>query len=200
MRAFIERNLQSVLNQYLALDPESAKKIKAIHHKVVTIELLGIPLTFQLIFRDSTVEISKVTEEPDTIIRGTPLSLIRMSMDKNNRNSFFADDVSIEGDLELGQKVIDLFDSLDIDYEEYLAYWIGDIPSYHMGQLSRKIRAFKNNFTSTLKDNFSEYLHEETQIFPPKEEILDFFNDVDHLRVDVDRLEAKIKKLLEKEV
>lgn len=195
MRAFIERNLQSVLNQYLALDPESAKRIKAIDHKVVTIELLSIPLVFQLIFKDSMVEIRKPTEKADTTIRGTPLSLLRMSLDKHHRKSFFADDVSIEGDLELGQKVIDLFDSLDVDYEEYLAYWIGDIPSYHMGQLSRKIRAFKNNLTGTIKDNFNEYLHEETQIFPPKEEILDFFNDVDHLRLDVDRLEAQIQKL-----
>ncbi len=196
MRAFIERNLQSVLNQYLALDPESSKRIKAIDNKVVTIELLSIPLTFQLIFTNSTIEICKAREKPDTIIKGTPLSLLRMSLDKHHRKSFFADDVTIEGDLELGQKVIDLFDSLDVDYEEYLAYWIGDIPSYHMGQLSRKIRAFKSNVTSTLKDNFKEYLHEETQIFPGKEEVLDFFNDVDQLRLDVDRLEAKIRKLL----
>lgn len=196
MRAFIERNLQSVINQYLALDPETTNRINDINHKIVTIELLGIPLVFQVIFKNSMIEIQKASEKPDTIIKGTPLSLLRMSIDKENRKRFFSDDVVIEGDLELGQKVIDLFDSLDIDYEEYLAYWIGDLPSYHMGQLSKKIRAFKNNFTSTIKDNVNEYLHEESEFFPAKEEILDFFNDVDQLRLDVDRMDAKIQKLL----
>lgn len=196
MRAFIESNLQSVLNQYLALDPETAKRMKFIKNKVVTIELLGIPLTFQFKLTDSKIVLQKAHDKPDTIIKGTPLSLLRMSLSRKNRKSFFADDVTIEGDLELGQKVIDLFDSLDVDYEEYLAYWVGDIPSHQMGKISRKIRAFKEKVRGTLCDNLNEFLHEETTHFPPKEEIMDFFKDIDRLRLDVDRLDAKVKKLL----
>jgi ubiquinone biosynthesis protein UbiJ len=196
MRKFIEQNLQSVLNQYLALDPETAQRMKFIKNKIVTIELLGIPLTFQFKLSDSKITIQKARETADTIIRGTPLSLLRMSLTKKNRKSFFAEDVVIEGDLELGQKVIDLFDSLDVDYEEYLAYWVGDIPSHQMGKISRKIRTFKQKLQDSLSDNLDEFLHEETTYFPPKEEIMDFFHDVDRFRLDVDRIDARIQKLL----
>jgi len=33
-------------------------------------------------------------------------------------------------------------------------------------------------------------------LFPPKESLQDFFHDIDLLRMDVDRLEARIEKIV----
>jgi len=38
-------------------------------------------------------------------------------------------------------------------------------------------------------------LQEETQLLPTREEVDDFANDLDHLQMSVDRLEARIQRL-----
>lgn len=196
MRAFIENNLQKILNHYLALDPESENRLAALQDKIVTIEFLSVNCIFQLVFNDSEI-ILKTTDfaTPNTIIKGTPLSLLHMTLTPDDRKRFFADDVTIEGDLELGQKVIDLFDSIEIDWEEYLSHWIGDVPAHQIGRFANHFKNFSQNLRSTLLQNIKEYVHEEIDVFPPTEALQDFYHDVDNLRMDTDRLEARIVRL-----
>ena len=40
-----------------------------------------------------------------------------------------------------------------------------------------------------------EFVHEEMKWLPAREALQDFFNDIDTLRMDVDRIEAKIQHL-----
>jgi ubiquinone biosynthesis protein UbiJ len=204
MRTFLEKNAETILNRYLTLDPESIHRLKALENRMVTIELMKINFVFQVIFTESKIRIKTDDfAKPDTIIKGTPLSLLHMTLSQD-RKKFFADDVSIEGNIELGQQVIDLFDTLEIDWEEYLSRITGDVPAH---QLYRAISHFKN-FTSHLKkavsQNINEYVHEEKNLFPTPEALQDFFQDVDSLRMDTDRLEARMlqlqKKLANKEV
>ena len=49
-----------------------------------------------------------------------------------------------------------------------------------------------------MKANVTEYLQEEANVFPPKEEVEDFFSDIDELALAADRLEAKFRLLYEK--
>lgn len=197
MRTFIEKNMQTMLNHYLALDPESAQRLSVIHGKVVTIEFVNIGFVFQMLFTESEIKL-KSTDllKADTIIKGTPLSLLHMSLSRDDRKRFFAEDVTIEGDLECGQKVIDLFDSFEMDWEEYLSHWIGDVPAHQSGRFVRNLKNFSKNLHATFLQNTNEYIHEETNLCPPPEALQDFFHDIDSLRMDTDRLEARIEKLM----
>lgn len=196
MRSFIEKNLQSILNHYLALDPESASRLLNMQNKSVKIELLDVNLIFQLIFTSDEIQLKTNDFIPaNATIRGTPISLMHMAISKDNRKKFFEDDVTIEGDVALGQKVIDLFDSLEIDWEEYLSHWIGDIPAHQTGRVVRHFKNFTQQFRKTITQNMNEYVHEEVNLCPPREALQDFFHDVDNLRMDTDRLEARIAKL-----
>ena len=44
-----------------------------------------------------------------------------------------------------------------------------------------------------MQQNLTEYLQEETKHLPAREEIEDFFDDVDNLKLRLDRLQAKMK-------
>src|ERR1700722_19060861 len=143
MLSTIQKNLQKVINHYLALDPESRTRIKAMENKIISIELLGINIVFQIKFLHSKVLLQKSFEEPpDTIIKGTPFSLLRMTLSTGDRKHFFKDDITIEGDIECGQQVIELLDSLEIDWEEYASRLIGDIPAHQAGNAAKKISGF----------------------------------------------------------
>ncbi len=203
----ITNYLSIVLNRYLALDPESSHRLHALQDKIITIKLLinETPFykeninEFQMLFTKIGIQL-KTTElsNPDTLIKGTPLSLLRMALTNEDRKKFFSDDVSIEGNLELGQEVIALFDTLEIDWEEYLSRWVGDVPAHQLARFTNKINAIGKRFRSTLTQNINEYVHEEVDLFPPPEALQDFYHDVDTLRMDTDRLEARVLQLTKK--
>lgn len=197
MNLWIEAALQKALNRYLALDPESKAKIQKLNGRIVSLELKGINLNFQLKFVDTKIHVKmNSAETPDTLIKGTPLSVLHMSLSREDRKKFFSEDVNIEGNIELGQQVIALFDELEIDWEEFASQWIGDVSAHQLGRFIKKTRQFGLKVRRTILKNLDEYLHEEADLFPPKEALNDFFNDVDVLRMDVDRLTARIEKLI----
>ena len=191
--------LEAALNQYLALDPETPQRLQKLAGKIVKMELLGIGMVFYLVFTDQKIEI-KFAEPatPDTVIKGSPLSLLHMALTTENRKQFFADDVTMEGNLDLGQHVIDLFDQLDIDWEDYLSRWVGDVPAYQFARFSRGVKDFFSRTREIMTQNVNEYVHEEAELFPAREALHDFFQDIDTLRMDVDRLEARVEQLLKK--
>jgi ubiquinone biosynthesis accessory factor UbiJ len=188
--------LQQAINRYLALDPESKTRLCGMQGKCVTIELVGTGLVLQLEFTAEKVCLKQeVLEKPDTYIKGTPLTMLRMALTQGDRKHFFAEDVSIEGNLDLGQQVIDLFDQLEIDWEEYLSRWTGDVPAHQFGRMLRKVKNMVQHTREILLQNVNEYAHEEAEWFPSEEALRDFFMDVDKLRMDVDRIEARILNL-----
>jgi ubiquinone biosynthesis protein UbiJ len=197
MMSFIEKKIQTLLNKIILLDPESKHRLSELDGKIVTLSLNMLQgINFQLHFNPTGVELkTSDLSKADTTITGTPLSLLHLSLSPINRKKFFAEDVTIEGNIELGQQVIALFDELDIDWEEYLSQWVGDVPSHNIGRIAKKMRKFSKKIREALCQNINEYTHEEIKLFPPAEELQNFFHDVDVLRMDTDRLEAQIQKL-----
>ena len=191
----IEKYLPQAINAYLALDPESAQRLSALNGKIVTIELAGNSI--QLQFTQTTILLkADHFSKPDIIIKSTPLSFLTMALMRKNRKRFFSDNtIVIEGDVALGQQVIALFDELEIDWEEYLSRGLGDIGSHQFVRFTKKIHVMGTRISSTLAENINDYVHEEALLFPPDEALRDFYHDVDDLRMDTDRLEARIKKL-----
>jgi ubiquinone biosynthesis protein UbiJ len=207
--------LQTALQRYLALDPETPKRLQALAGKRVLLELRGINLSCELVFADGTLQLwhspysaalhtdyekNNMGENvPDTIISGTPLRLLHMTLaPKSLRKQFFADDITITGDLDLGQHVIDLFDQLEIDWEEPLSRIIGDAPAYQFSRVLREVTAWGKETYKTLLTDVNEFVHEEIPLFPAPEAMQDFFHDVDQTRMDADRLAARMQHLAAK--
>lgn len=195
MKTFVLTTLQKAFHRYLSLDPASEDRLAALEGRRVSLTL-GKAIVFYIVFSDRKISfLSEIEGSPDTIIKGNPLSLFRMTLTKGNRKSFFEDDVSIEGNMDVGQQVIALFDELEIDWEEWFSHWVGDVPSYHVGRAVRSLKRFNKTLSEAMWTNVNEYVHEEINFFPSREALMDFFNDVDHLRMALDRLESRIERL-----
>lgn len=192
----MKKILETALNRYLALDPESAKRIEALEGKVVTIELLATGVTFQMFFSAGRVVLAWQDFSPaDIVIKGTPLNLLHMSLARDARNRFFAEDVIITGNMELARHVLAIFDDLEVDWEEWTSQYLGDVPAHQMGRVVKKIKSIGQTIRESLCRNVNEYVHEEIQLVPANEALQDFFTQVDDFRMDVDRLEARVAQL-----
>ena len=190
--------LQKAINHALALDESMPAKIAALDGKVLEIIVAPLGANFYIAFQSEELQLLHHYDgRPDTIIHSSPLGLIRLSfLPASQARSLFNDKIRISGDVELGQQVKKLFDELDIDWEGHLAHFTGDVVAHQIGSLFRQGIAFKKQLSDSLRHNLSDYLHEELRLFPPREEIDDFFNDIDKLALDVERLQAHINQLM----
>ena len=188
--------LAKALNTYLGLDPESQKRLHTLRDKVVTVELTPLHIIFQCEFTADGIRLhSGDALTAEAKIKGTPMQMLGAMIAKNQRHRFFADDLTIEGNADLGLQLVDLFDALDIDWEEYFSRVAGDTPAYHVGRFARGIKKWFKQTEQSFTQNVSEYLQEEKQWLPSREALHDFFLNIDEARMDTDRLEAKIKQL-----
>jgi ubiquinone biosynthesis accessory factor UbiJ len=196
MKKLFLSSLTKAMNTYLGLDAESRPRLKKLRGKIITLELLPFNWVFQCSLTEKGLSIlDDENVVADTTIRGTPLRLVGVMLAKDHRQRFFAEDVVIEGNAEVGQQVIALFDALQIDWEEPLSRLIGDVPTYHVSRFSQRVKAWIERSEHRFTQDVSDYLHEEKQWLPAREALHDFFEDIDNLRMDVDRIEAKINLL-----
>jgi ubiquinone biosynthesis protein UbiJ len=191
--------LQTAINHALSLDEAMPMKLRPLHNKILEIIISPLNVNFFMSFSDAGLCLLAEHHDPaDAIIQSSPLGLIRLSLLPVSKvRSLFNDEVQISGDIELGQQVKKLFDTIDIDWESHLARFTGDVMAYQLGSFVRKGLAFKRHVAESLHHNVTEYLQEELRAFPPREEVEDFFNDVDELALRVERLSARINPLRE---
>ena len=111
--------------------------------------------------------------------------------------ALFQGAVKIDGDTETGQAFQDLLADVDWDWEEQLSRVTGDVIAHQTGKLAKQAKQLLSDSRDTLAQDCSEYLQEEAQWLPTQIEVDYFLADVDRLRDDVARLEARVKRLLQ---
>lgn len=201
MTAGITAGLENALNTALRLDPETFKRLDSFSGKVIAIELRGFNLNLYLIpGSDGIGLMTQYAGTPDTVLSGTPLALARMALGPNASQVLFAGEVTIHGDVETGQRFKRLLDDLDIDWEEHLSRITGDITAHKLGDLLRTTIAWSQQAINQLGQNTAEYWQQEARDLPTPQSVNQYMEEIDRLRDDVARLDARITRLHQKSV
>ena len=188
--------IETAINRYLALDPEMLAKLAVFTGKVIKIELTGLDKQFYMFPGEKGIEIRKQHDAAvDTTLRGSPIALFKMGLVSNTANMLLKGEVEITGDTRLGHQFKKAFSEMDIDWSEPLAELVGDGLAYQLQQASKKFALWGKQSVQSVSSSVSEYLQEESRDVVTETELDIFYKGVDQIRNDVDRLEAKIKKL-----
>jgi ubiquinone biosynthesis protein UbiJ len=141
-------------------------------------------------------EIRLLTEyetDPDVVIAGSMLSLARLS--GPDAEELMRDGtVAITGDAMLAQQFRKLLRYGRPDFEEELSTLVGDVAAHGIGQFFREAGEWAAYASKTMQQNVSEYLQEERRAVPSSIEAERFRRDVNTLRDDVERFEARLRK------
>lgn len=188
--------LEAVINRYLRLDPMIGSRMATLSGRCIGIELRGLDLTLYVFPDEHGIQLRENTNgEPDTLLRGTPLGMVRLGLGGNTENTLFSGTVVIEGDVETGQAFKAVLDELDIDWEEQLSRLTGDIIAHQLGHAARRGRRAFQLGLGTLEKDLGEYLQEELRVLPTRIETANFSADVTRISMDVERLAARLKRL-----
>lgn len=188
--------LERALNAYLALDPEAGSALARLQGRVIAVHLLVPDLTLYLVPAADGLQILRHIEgEPDCTLTGTPLALARLGTAREKADELFTGGVRVSGDTELGQRFGEVLGALDIDWEEQLSRLAGDVLAHQIGRGVRGLTRWAGATGRTLVQDLGEYLQEEARLVPARLEAEAFLQDVDDLRDDVERLEARVARL-----
>lgn len=188
--------LESLLNAYLAQDPESAAGLERIEGKLVAVHLEGVDVQFVLLPEQARVHVYGIVEaEPDAVIRATPLALLRVSLAEQPAAAMAAEGVRIEGDVEAGERLWRVLRAVEFDWEELMSRYIGDPLAHMLGSNARAVGTRLRRNLAHVADDLGEYVTEEARLSPARMELDGFLEAVDRLREDIDRLEARLSRL-----
>ena len=197
--------IEVAFNAWLKLDGEALPRFAALDGKIIRFHITGFDLNLYFLPAKSGIQVlGNYPDEAqggivDATIHGSPMALIRLSTSENAGEAMLKSDIEIEGDMRIAEKFSAILREVDIDWEELLSKLVGDIVAHQTGQVSRNITAWLKDTADAMQQNTGEYLSEESGLAPAQAEINDYMEQVDNIRMDVDRLDARIKLLQEKQ-
>ncbi|MDY6979612.1 MAG: SCP2 sterol-binding domain-containing protein [Pseudomonadota bacterium] len=191
----LEAAVETALNRALRLDPVTFEQLARFEGKQIALELHGTGLTLLLLPGHDGIQVmSGDAEQADTVISGTPLALAELSLG-DARRVLFAGEVTIRGDVETGQAFKRLLDHLDIDWEEQLSRYTGDVVGHQLGDLFRGLQDWGRQARRVLGRNLAEFLQQESRQLATREAVAEFVREVDQLRDDSERLQQRVTLL-----
>ena len=187
--------LQGAGNRLLDFDPESRDRLAAVAGKVVCVELSGVPRRLYLKPNRTGMAWTDIhTGAVDLTLRGSPLAFARFAL-ADAETGTSVSGVQIDGDAVLAQHFVKLLRRLDIDWEELLAAYLGDIGAHQFMRVVGGLQQWAEQVSGTLRMDLAEYLQEEVPILAPPGRVDRLLNDIDVLRGDVARLEQRVARL-----
>lgn len=188
--------LASALNNYLALDHEAPEKLTAFDGKVICIDIRGLNKNIYLLINGSRLTVVEAYDaEPDATISGSPAALFKLGVHRDTAPLFFAGEVEIRGNTRLGRQFKSLLAEMEIDWEEHLSRLVGDIAAHRITGLFKELMKWSKTAADNFADDMGEYLQEESRDVVSEAEMGMFYQQVDRLRDDTERLKARIDRL-----
>ena len=194
----ITETLELTINTLLSEDPQTLRRLSGLQGKVICFSITDVEFSFYLVPHSEGVQIHYIYQaEADTTLQGTSLAFIEMASG-DSLGSLFRGDIKFTGDIELGQTFKRIFEHLNINWEEILSRFTGDIIAHKTGNLARDITSWHQHALQTLLLDGREYLLEESHMTPQASEVEQFSTQISQLRNDTARLELRLQRLQEK--
>lgn len=185
--------IENVLNRGLPRSPRARELCNELAGSRLAVEVRGLTR----ILVSSSGELLHCSHDPaaaaDAEVSGGALSLLRLA-GPFAEEALRSGAVEIRGDLEIARKYRELARLVMPDPEEELSLAIGDVPAHQLGRLARSVFDWSREAAKTALQNVAEYLGHERADLVPRAEAEQFTAEVERLREDVDRLEARINQ------
>lgn len=188
--------LEDALNRYIFLDPDASDLLKPLLSKVIAVKMTSPAFEIYLCPGETGIQLLQEYQgRPDATLSGSPMALCLMGMSESPLCALFPGEVKMEGDVTTGRRFQSFLERLDVDPEEPLSRFTGDVIAHRIGNLVRGGRQWGRESLETLRLNLTEYLQEEARDLPAPAEAEIFYGGVETLRAAGDRLEARVQRL-----
>jgi len=197
MATMLTEVLENTLNRNLPRSPRARELAAALRGRGLEIEIRDTPWRLRL---ESDGILLHLRSDParaapaDATLSGSPVALVALA-GSDPEGVIRRGEVRISGDAQVAQSFRELTRLLRPDLEEELSRFIGDGPAHQALRLVGRAVDFGRRSLRSGALNVAEFLSHESRDTVPTPEAESLFRDIDALREDVDRLEARIALL-----
>ena len=189
--------LEPGINRILALDPETPTRLAALVGRSLGLRLTEPAVALRVEFHAEGLSLTPDDSEMDdcdAVLEATLAGLTGLVLSRGKRSR----DVSFRGDVGTIQEVRVLFTKLNVDIEAQIASLIGETAAAQLASNGRAGREWSERSIETLLRNAGELVTEERRWLPTRIESRHFIDDVNTIREDVDRIEARLRQIEQK--
>lgn len=186
--------LERAINSALSLDATTQTKLAKYQGRVIGVACTSpeIIVYFRI---DKKIAVMQRCEIPiDAQIEGAASAWLDLLSANDKAAALINGDLNISGDSHVFMELKELAESIDLDWEGYIAQFIGDIPAHFIGKAAETAAGLGKQVRRTLHRTVDDFLHEEARILPTRIEVNNFYSDLRKLEMQIDRLDARITR------
>ena len=188
--------VERAINTALRSDPVTADKLAVHAGRLVAVDVTLPPLAiYALIVEDGVELYHRSDATPDVAVKGSPMDLAALLLEWKTRPGAIAGPVDISGNRELLLELQQLARELHIDWGAVLEPITGSELAQQLDYGARRLFGWARQAAGRLAEQLGDYVGNESGLTPSRREVYEFGQDVDDLRLNVDRLEARIQRL-----
>jgi ubiquinone biosynthesis protein UbiJ len=188
------RPLIAALNRQIKAKSPARDICKNLQGKSMAIRVRDTALAVSLEAGNDGLSLSSdIPDEPDVAISGSLLTLLQLGR-SGSEDLFRGGGVHMVGDAHIAQQFQKLLKLARPEPEEELSRLVGDAAAHGLGELARGFGRWSRNARQSLSQNVTEYLQEESEVLPRRYDVERFRTQVEILRDDVARFEARLRQ------
>ena len=189
------RPLAALINRQIQSRTPARELCAELEDRVLALQVEDTTLAMYVIVGPGEIFLTgDFSDEPDIIATGSLFSLARLA-GPDGETAIRDGSVALTGNAELAQQFQQLLRFGRPDLEEELSSVVGDVVAHTIGEIARDVSQWGQDARNTVEQNVSEYLQEESRAVPSRYDTESFRKEVESLRDDVARFEARISRI-----
>ncbi len=188
--------VEQCLNQFIAHDSHLARKLFSFSNKILEIQSSTPVVNLLIRFLDGKVRLSALSasaagQRADACITGKTAELFKLLMNTKGKPLAISG-IEISGDAVFVQDLLHVLRDADVQLADYLAPWLGEIATREISHIAQQANTWGKQASANLHRSVRDYIKEEISLVPDGAEIERFTAATDHLKLALDRAEARL--------
>ncbi|MET1081184.1 MAG: SCP2 sterol-binding domain-containing protein [Pseudomonas sp.] len=184
------------INRVLALDSTALPRLGRLSGKVIAFDCTAPALQIVVLPGPDGLRLASHWEAPaDCRLRAPLSSLLRLATGRDKSAVLHRADVDLQGDSAVLMELAEILQDLELDWEYELSLWLGPVASHWFGEHLRSRTRWGREGLDSLRLDLADYLSEESRALVGQREAQARFAELDHLKLALDRLDARVQRL-----
>lgn len=197
LETFVFQTVEMFLNEAIAHDKHSKNLLKGLNGKSFEFFFTDTRRTIGLVFSDSRITIRssqfcEINQLPDVKISSSSLNFASLLLTNNKTKKIANNKFELNGDANLANQLNSVIEKIDFRWDDLLTLVAGDIVTNQVSEKNKKLKQSNTEVLKRLATSLDDFLSEELRLTPAKDRVEALGENIDNLRLRLDRAEAKI--------
>lgn len=184
------------INRLLRLDPTALPRLARLSGRVIEIDCTAPAWRLFILADDEGLRLAgDWGSDADCRLRAPASSLLRLAGSRNKTAVLHGAEVEIDGDSALLMNLAEVLQDLELDWAYEISRWFGPVGAQLVDSSLRNPLGWLRDSAGSLRQDLADYLSEESRALVGQAEAQARFDELDDMKLALDRLEARVERL-----